>query len=158
MIAAIFPMRHARSRLLASKSGSSAVEFALIAPVVGLLLLGMFDFSRLLSRKMAVDNAARAGAEYAVRFGYDSSNIAAAITAATSVSGISATPSPTQSCGCPDAASGIAVVACGTNCPSGGSAGKYVIINAAADYNFLFPWPGVSNPFPLAASEKVRIQ
>ena len=72
-----------------------------------MLLLGICDFGLGFWEQMQVANAARAGAEYAVKNGYNSSNIQTTVTNATNLSGIQASPAPTQTCGCPDAASGI---------------------------------------------------
>ncbi|HSW41858.1 MAG TPA: TadE/TadG family type IV pilus assembly protein [Patescibacteria group bacterium] len=47
-------------------SGQSLVEFALILPVLLLILLGAIDFGRLLFTSIAVHNAAREGTAYAV--------------------------------------------------------------------------------------------
>ena len=47
------------------KRGSSAVEFALVAPVLLLLMLGTIDFGRLLWMTTTVEHAATAGARYA---------------------------------------------------------------------------------------------
>jgi Flp pilus assembly protein TadG len=46
--------------------GQALVEFALIFPVVGLLLLGVFDFGRLYADQVAVTSAAREGARDAM--------------------------------------------------------------------------------------------
>ena len=46
--------------------GQSLVEFALIAPVLILLLLGLFDFGRAIYALNAISNAAREGARVAI--------------------------------------------------------------------------------------------
>ena len=111
---------------------------------------------------MQVANAARAGAEYAVKNGYNSTNIQTAVTNATSLSGIQASPAPTQTCGCPDAASGITTQtgtppACTAVCPNGSVAGTYVTVNAQISYSTIFAWPGISSPMTLASSVTVRL-
>lgn len=47
--------------------GSTTVEFALTAPLVLLLLLGILDFGRALNAYVTVGNAAREGLRYAAR-------------------------------------------------------------------------------------------
>src|SRR5262249_15157940 len=48
------------------RPGTSVVEFAFVAPVFFLLLLGVFEYSRFLFAAQMLDNAAREGARYAV--------------------------------------------------------------------------------------------
>jgi Flp pilus assembly pilin Flp len=47
-------------------SGASAVEFALIAPVLGVLLAGAIDFGGVVFVQLRVENAVSAGANYAL--------------------------------------------------------------------------------------------
>lgn len=46
--------------------GVSAVEFALVAPILFLLLIGIFDFARAINAYVTVSNAAREGTQYAM--------------------------------------------------------------------------------------------
>jgi Flp pilus assembly protein TadG len=155
-------LRRALLRRLACEcSGAAMAEFALVAPVLAAMLLGMIDFSLWTMSRMSVERAARAGAEYAVAKGFDSTQIASAITSATStrsayMSTISATPAPTEWCGCPSS-SGVTVATCGSTCSSGLTAGTYVTAHASSNYTFFFSWPGVANPATLSASTSVRI-
>ena len=61
--------------------GSAAIEFALVAPIAVLLVLGLADTVRLELAAMDVDAAASAGAMAAVTHRYDRRRIDAAITA-----------------------------------------------------------------------------
>jgi Flp pilus assembly protein TadG len=47
--------------------GQSLVEFALLAPILLLLILGAMDFARMFSTKVTLTNAAREGANYLTR-------------------------------------------------------------------------------------------
>lgn len=49
-------------RTAARERGAAAVEFALILPVIILLLLGMIEFSRVYNVQISLSNAAREGA------------------------------------------------------------------------------------------------
>ena len=60
------------------RSGAAAVEFALLMPVLMLLLLGLADFATLASRTLQVEAAARTGANYARRHGWQADAIARA--------------------------------------------------------------------------------
>ena len=148
-----------RLRFTRSTSGATAVEVALVAPVLMMLALGMADFSMWMWNKMRVQNAARAGAEHAAAKGFfDSAQVSTAITSATGMAGVSATPAPTETCGCPSVSLGVITATCGSTCASGQKAGTYVTAHAQASYSMVFPWPGLPNPVTLNASAKVRIK
>jgi len=145
------------SRLFFDEKGTAAIEFGMVGTMLSLLLLGMVDFGMGYWEQIQVGNAARAGAEYAIFKGWNQSGITTAVTSATSLSSISATPAPTQSYGCPSASAGITTAASGANCAGGGTAGSYVTVNAKASYTTLFTYPGVTNPLTLTASVTVRV-
>jgi Flp pilus assembly protein TadG len=142
---------------LRRNSGNAAIEFVLIAPLLISALVAVTDLGIALYERMEIRNAAQAGAQYAIAKGWDSGAIENAVAGASTLSGISATPAPTQSCGC---VSGTAIVAaaCGSLCPGGVAAGTYVTVNAQAQYATLFSYPGLANPLTLSAQSMVRIQ
>jgi Flp pilus assembly protein TadG len=49
------------------EEGTTSIEFAIVAPIVLLLLLGILDFGRALNAYVTVGNAAREGLRYAAR-------------------------------------------------------------------------------------------
>jgi Flp pilus assembly protein TadG len=155
-------MSRPRYRLWTAEDGVGAIEFAFVAGILSMLLLGICDFGLGFWEQMQVANAARAGAEYAVKSGYNSSNIQTAVTNSTSLSGIQASPAPAQTCGCPDAASGITPQTgtppnCTAVCANGDAAGTYVTVNAQVSYSTIFAWPGITSPMTLASSVTVRL-
>jgi Flp pilus assembly protein TadG len=147
----------AAQRLLRAAGGASAVELGLVATPLVVLVIGVADFGIAVYQKMEVQLAAQAGAEYAGRHAWDVTAIKTAVTSATSLSSISASPPPSQSCGCPSGTS-ITAASCGTNCASGQQAGVYGYVSATAQYSMMFPYPGVANPMTLSAKATVRLQ
>jgi Flp pilus assembly protein TadG len=135
--------------------GAVSVEFVIIAPTLALMLVCTLDLG--IYRKMQVENAAQAGAAYAVLHGFTSSSIQNAVTSATSFAGVSASPAPSEFCGCASS-SGITAATCASTCSSGSSPGTYVTVSAQATYNTLLPYPVVPNNYTLAAQSTVRIQ
>src|SRR5437899_13008472 len=139
-----------RTRLWAAVEGVGTIEFAVVASMLATLAIGMLDLSMGLWQQMEVGNAARAGAEYASLKGWDSSAIQTAVTSATSLGSITASPAPTQSCGCPDATTGVTLSGtppCTSTCPDGVTkAGTYVTVGAQASYSTILPYPGISSP------------
>lgn len=65
-----------------SQKGQSLVEFALIVPLVLLLLFGMIDIGRILLSSVALEHAAREGARVA-SVGKDNTDVVSSITNAT---------------------------------------------------------------------------
>lgn len=144
-------------RALRNRRGAVALEFGLLIPVLSTIAVGVTDLSIGFARKMAVQAAAEAGAQYAALHGYSSGAITTAITSATNLAGISATPAPSQSCGC---ASGTSITAatCGSTCASGQKAATYVTSSAQYTYTMILNYPGLSNPVTLSAATTIRIQ
>src|SRR5262245_5454671 len=105
--------------------GNSAVEFGLAMPILMGLLVPVADLGIAFAEQIQVTQAAQAGAQYALLHGYDSTAITSAVTNGTTLSGVSASPAPTQSCGCPTGTA-ITSATCGSACANGESAGSYV--------------------------------
>ncbi len=139
------------------RAGNAAVEFALLAPALILLLLGIIDYGTGVYQSMQVQNAAEVGAEYAIKNGFNATAISSAVTSATNLQGISATPSPAQSCGCASGST-VSTATCGSTCPSGAAAGVYVTVSAQSTYSTLIPYPGIPNSFTFSSASMVRIQ
>ena len=57
-----------------SLPAQALVEFALVLPILLLLILGVMDFGRLFYTKMVLTNAAREGANYLAYFPEDANN------------------------------------------------------------------------------------
>jgi Flp pilus assembly protein TadG len=150
------------SQLFSDEKGTAAIEFGVIGAFLSLLLLGLIDFGMGYWQRMQVGNAARAGGEYAIIYGWDPSGIetgiTTAVTGATGLGSISATPAPTKTYGCASVSAGITTATLGSSCAGGGTAGTYVTVNAQASYSTVFTYPGIANPLTLTASTTVRIQ
>jgi Flp pilus assembly protein TadG len=137
------------------QSGASAAEFALIAPLIVLLITATIDFGGLIYTRLQVASAAHAGASYASTQGFNQAAINDATADGASISLATATSSET--CGCPDAAMVITPATCGATCASGAVAGRYVTVSASATYPLTYSWPGLSNPVNIATTATVRI-
>jgi Flp pilus assembly protein TadG len=138
--------------------GASAVEFSLFSPMLLFLAIGCYDFSVGMYRQMQVNDAAEAGATYALSYGYSSSGVVAAITSATSYSAVTATPAPAQFCGCASGSSITTATSCSSVCSDGSQPGTYTTVNAAATYTPIFSYPGLPSAFSLSATATVRLQ
>ncbi|MDA8233114.1 MAG: pilus assembly protein [Magnetospirillum sp.] len=139
-------------RLAACRRGVAAVEFALAAPILLVLVLGLADFGMATNERMRLTSAARAGAQYAMGNPTDSAGTRQATLAA--ANGLnSGTVSVTLSCGCNDGST----ITCGGTCPTS-APWTYVTVTVAENYALLVTYPGIGNSVALSASASLRTQ
>lgn len=119
-----------RANRLRSESGVAAIEFAIMAPVLILLVAAVIELGLATRDSLRAQAAAAAGGFYAMQHGFDSAKIAAAVTNGTGATGLTANPAPLQSCGCPTA-TGITAAGCAAICSDGRVARQYVTISAS---------------------------
>lgn len=82
------------------RRGSSAIEFALLAPFFALIAIGAYDLGNAVQASMRLERAARAGAQYAQVHPRDLAGIQSAVRAAWPALGAADVPTPTVSCVC----------------------------------------------------------
>jgi Flp pilus assembly protein TadG len=121
--------------------GSSLVEFALLLPVLILLLFGTIDLGRLAYVYIETMNAARAGVSYGSQNHATASNNAGMVSAAQNdaadISGLSAVAK--HFCKCADGSSSTCQLA---DCSSSHML-VYVQVDTTAQYRPWFPYPGI---------------
>lgn len=139
-----------------AEAGTAALEFALAAPLLLIMLMGVVELGFTMYQAMQVYNSVEAGALYAAKNGFDAAAISAAVVNATGTAGITATPAPVQFCGCPDA-SGIVETVCTATCNDGKPPGQYVRISAALARETILPYPALGLPDTLTAQSVVRL-
>lgn len=148
--------------MLAARGGMAAVEFAIVVPLLLALLVPACDLGMAISQELRVLGAVQAGAQYALANGFASTAIQNAVTGATSLTSISVTPAPAESCGCPTGSSvavaNPAIPPCTGKCPNGAQSGTYVTVSATAVYYPLIPYPTLGSSVTLTAQSFVRIQ
>jgi len=133
-----------------SDSGTAAIEFALFLPFLLLLLTGIVELGFSAYEAMQVNNAVDAGAIYAAANA--ANTFSATNTANAAVAGailppglntLTATPAPTQFCGCPSAAGSVSNLGAppcsATACSGSTPAGTYVKVNASLNHMVIFP-------------------
>lgn len=155
-------LRSLARSVLGDDWGNAVVEFAVLGPILVLVLFGVIDFGRAFVAKKQLSEAVSQGAAYAINSGYSSSGITNAITSA-GPTGLVASPTPSQFCGCPNAQTGVSAASgtppsCTGTCTSGGTPGTYTTINAQMPYKASFPWPGLSQSINLTATTTVRLK
>ena len=138
-------------------SGTAAIEFGLAIPFFLILLMGVVEVGFAMYQAMQVYNSVEAGMLYASKNGFDAAGITAAVTNATGTTGITATPAPTQFCGCP-VAGGISAINCNSTCANGTPVEQYIQINATLPHQTILPYPGLPLPTNLTAKSIVRLK
>jgi Flp pilus assembly protein TadG len=144
-----------------SQSGTAAIEFALFTPLLLILLTGTVELGFIMYEAMQVNNAVEAGALYAAANGFNAASITSAVNNAsvlpTGLNALTATPAPTQFCGCPTAAgvTNLGNPPCSATACSGSPAGTYVRVNASLTHTVIIPNPWVPTT-PLTATAVIR--
>jgi len=137
--------------------GTAALEFGLTIPFLLMFLLAVAELGFAMYETMQVYAAVEAGALYASKNGFDSAGISAAVVNATGTAGVSATPAPSQFCGCPQT-TGVATVSCTATCTGGTAPGQYIRIGAALPHTGILPAFALPVPDTLTAQTIVRLK
>ncbi len=161
--------RHSRS----CDNGTAAIEFALMAPFLLVLVGGVVEFGFAMYESMQVNAAVEAGIlsaavnASALASSWNSATVINAVTAANTLPpayALTATPAPTEFCGCPNVAGSVATLASASppncssgTCSSGNAAGTYVQVNASINHLTLLPTKTVF-PGAFTASAVIRIE
>ena len=138
------------ARLRRSTRGIAMIEFALIMPILVLLLTGVLDLGVAGYDLRLVQAAAESGAAYADSNQWNSIAIAAIVTGSGGAHGITATPAPMELCACPDGGT-LTQATCGGTCPSGNPVGTYALVSAQMQYVTTLPYPGLPAQLMLTA-------
>jgi len=77
-----------------AEDGAELVEFAVVAPVMLLVLLGIIDFGLLFQRYQVITNAAREGARIAVLPGYTADDVETRVEQFLTAAGLEDAPPP----------------------------------------------------------------
>jgi Flp pilus assembly protein TadG len=144
-----------RQSALKQCRGTAAIEFALLGPLLLVLLAAAGELGVAMYQTMQVYNAVEAGMLYAAKNGWNQAGIAAAVVNASNMTGMTASPAPVQFCGCPTAG-GIISVSCASTCGSGTLAENYIRVSAALPRVSVLPYPSFGLPATLTAQSVLR--
>ncbi len=143
-----------RMRFLRSERGTSVVEFAIAAPVMILLVIGLIEMGRYTYFSILAQNAAAAGARYGaqnLQKAKDTTGITnAAVNDAQNLSQWQVTP------GWICAQNG-AIISCPSTTPPPGTF-YYVKVQVTGLFHSLMNYPGVPTSMPLSATSIVRVE
>jgi Flp pilus assembly protein TadG len=135
--------------------GQAAVEVALIAPVLVVLLMIVGEFLRIYYTTIELNNAARAGVQYGINSPANAANLQgmqqAALTDGGDITGMTATAS--EYCECSDGSA----VSCGT-ANACADERVYVEVDTSATFYTLTDWPGIPRSIALSGKAIMREQ
>lgn len=123
--------------LICHQKGAVAIEFALVAPILVLMMTGVVELGLAARTYLLATDAASDGASYATHNGWDTAKIANAVVESSSSRSISASPAAESFCGCPTS-SGISRTTCGLSCSDGMMARRYAKIYASLNRPSVF--------------------
>jgi Flp pilus assembly protein TadG len=121
-------------RLAVETRGAFAVEHALIMPFLLMLVSGAIDLGFALNQSSSLSGAARAGAQYAMRFPSDTEGIKQVVRQAVTYEPDSLTITASLSCECEDGSAAACTDTCGGTAPL-----AYVSVNVSKTYSSPLP-------------------
>jgi Flp pilus assembly protein TadG len=144
------------TRKCADQRGAVAIEFAVAAPLLALLLTASVEFGFAARAYLIATQAASSGASYAAHNGWNLTDISGAVTSSSGSQTITASPTAVTFCGCP-VANRITTAVCGTTCADNIITRRYATVSASVNRTSIFP--AVSTlPTTVTASATVQLQ
>lgn len=141
-------------RFARAREGNVAVEFAFIAPLTLLLLSGLIEYGLVTYDSTSLENAARAGAQYAFSGGYSASKVDAAVRAASTLTLSKDAVSSSVYCECSD----TTPVTCGQPCPDGGANRRFIRVDISEPHEPFLPFMAYIVPDRVGGSAIIRMQ
>jgi Flp pilus assembly protein TadG len=142
---------------LRTEAAQSLAEFALLTPILFVMLIGAVDIGRYTHFRMLLGNSAHAGAEYGslnVSTVMDNTGITSAATNdAPTISGINITPG--YGCVCADGTGTTSV--CTTTMCSSSHRLLYVTVVAKATFKPLFNYPFIGTAVPVTQTATQQV-
>lgn len=149
--------------------GQSAVELAAVVALLALMLVVVADFARVFFVSIAVNNAARAGAQFGSQQPTNAAKLDKMALAASADFGCVPsdgnpcpnlpnwiTPTATQ-CTCA-AANPQTVPLCAASYCTDAPTARYVTVNTSATYNTLLNYPGIPSSYTLTGKAIMQVQ
>ncbi len=132
--------------------GQALLEFALTAPLLLLMLLGLIEFGHALNSYLVVVSAARDGARLGAK-GSDDASIRAMINSETNHLTDAGRPALDANADCSNSGGGVCIT------PSQGSrtAGGPVTVEVCYDHKMFVGVPGFPNPIHMCSQTTMRI-
>jgi Flp pilus assembly protein TadG len=145
-------------KVAVGERGAALVEFAIVLPLLTMVMLGAVDFSRVWVQSSAVENAAHAGAQYGAQttsHAVDTSGIYNAVMDDLNASAAATetfTVASQQYCEC---ANTVSVDCDDGECSSGG-VHMYVRVRVNSTFETMFDYPGIPREIDVSREARIR--
>jgi Flp pilus assembly protein TadG len=136
-------------------SGSVATEFALILPITALLLSGVIEFGIAVNSGTALENGARAGAQFAIEQGLNAPGIKAVVANASNLDPDTLTVTSREFWEC--SGNWGTEVDASTNCGTGVPLANFIEVKVTQTYTPIFSFLGSLTPAQLNGTATVRV-
>ncbi len=143
------------AKLSRSEGGSAVVEFAILAPVMVLLFIGMIEISRFAYYALLAANAARAGAQYGAQSTSTALDNTGMQTYANADLPANSHVTATSRYFCLTDPGGAP-----TPCPTGSrpsTIAYYIEVDTSGQYSSLFKYPGIPQLVPVNGKAVLRV-
>ncbi|HLO77312.1 MAG TPA: TadE/TadG family type IV pilus assembly protein [Magnetospirillum sp.] len=142
------------SRLYRCTKGVAAVEFALMLPILVMLVAAVADFGLAVNEKMRLTSAARAGAQWAYKKSGETGGVALAVQQASGLDPAQVTIGTQKFCGC---VSGATVSCLGT-CNDGNGVRTYVTVSVSESWAPVIVSSVMDGPVALTGTVTLRVK
>ena len=147
-------MRYFFSLFAKSEAGVAAVEFALIAPILILLMVGLTDMGLYIKSRMQLEQISRASVDYVMQGG-DENNIGTDVLNYYDAEHATSYSINTERfCTCAD---GETQDCSALNCGAGDYSRQYFQVTLNRTVSTLFPYPGIPDELQLQGSARMRL-
>ncbi len=143
--------------------GVFAVEIALMAPIILILGIAVYDFSLVIQNKMSVQNAAKIGTQYGLIRRPVQGDLQPVIDTvkntlqqSLSTSADLSTIQINASLNCECSVSGT--VSCSLSCPANEQKQTYLSVGVSVNHRIMFQYPAIDPTITLADQSLVRLQ
>lgn len=142
------------ARLYGCRAGVGAVEFALMLPILVLLMVAVADFGLAVNEKMRLTTAARAGAQAAYKASGDTAGVVVAVQQASGLDAAAITIASQKSCGCMSGAA----VACDGTCADGNGVRTYVAVSVSESWAPVIVSSVMDAPITMTGTAILRVK
>lgn len=139
-------------KYLRNESGASAVEFALISPILIFMLIGTVDFGFFITERMQLQNTAHAAADYVAQV-QDDANVQIVAEESYGAGFEDITLTSEFLCECSDGVEAACPVSCGDD----DYQRRFISIAASGTFEPIFPYPGLPTDMPLQSTVRMRV-
>ncbi|MCE9508434.1 MAG: pilus assembly protein [Alphaproteobacteria bacterium] len=145
-------------RLFQCERGIAAIEFAMIVPLLTLILIGVVDYGMFINQKMKLQDLARTATQYVVQGGSDANVMADVIQTsdfynAATAQGQVITVTTAAQCEC---ANGASVSCTGTCTGIGNYVRHFYSATLSSTYRPIFIYPGISSSLNITGYSRMQ--